>query len=101
MSAKKPKADKASSTQAPSSVASNNPKDGTRVIAVRVKPRAPLSHLEQEADGNWVAKLRASPVDGQANSELLALVAKHFACSRTQVQIISGATARRKLLRLG
>jgi len=70
------------------------------VIAVRVKPRSSVSALEPEATGTCVARLQSSPVDGKANTELVALVAKHFGCARSCVSVISGATARLKLVRI-
>jgi uncharacterized protein len=70
------------------------------VIAVRAKPRSSVSSIEQEATGTWLARLRSSPVDGKANAELVALVAKHFGCARSCVSVISGATARLKLVRI-
>ena len=70
------------------------------VITVRAKPRSSVSALESESAGVWVARLRSSPVDGKANAELIALVAKHFGCARSCVSVISGATARLKLVRI-
>ena len=70
------------------------------VITVRAKPRSPVSALEPESAGTWVARLRSSPVDGKANAELVALVAKHFGCARSCVAVITGATARLKLVRI-
>jgi uncharacterized protein YggU (UPF0235/DUF167 family) len=70
------------------------------VITVRAKPRSSVSALEPENPGTWVARLRSSPVDGKANTELIALVAKHFGCARSCVSVISGATARLKLVRI-
>ena len=70
------------------------------VITVRAKPRSSVSALEPESSGSWVARLRASPVEGAANAELVSLVAKHFGCARSSVSVISGATARLKLVRI-
>jgi uncharacterized protein YggU (UPF0235/DUF167 family) len=70
------------------------------VITIRAKPRSSVSSLEQDASGNWVARLRASPVDGKANAELIALVAERFGCARSCVSVISGATARLKRIRV-
>jgi len=47
-----------------------------------VKPRARVSELTQAADGTWVATLKAPPVDGKANTELVGLVAKKRARDR-------------------
>jgi uncharacterized protein YggU (UPF0235/DUF167 family) len=40
-------------------------------------------------------------VDGKANAELIALVAKQFGCARSSVSVISGTAARLKLVRIG
>ncbi|MBS0325497.1 MAG: DUF167 domain-containing protein [Proteobacteria bacterium] len=69
-------------------------------MSVRAKPRSPGAALERDATGTWVARLRSSPVDGKANAELIALVAKHFGCARSCVSVISGATARLKRVRI-
>jgi uncharacterized protein (TIGR00251 family) len=74
--------------------------DKSFVITVRVKPRSAVSLLEAEASGTWIARLRSPPIDGKANAELLALVAKHFGCSKSSVALVSGASARLKLVRI-
>ena len=70
------------------------------VIAVKVKPNARVSVLEQVEGGSWSAQLKSAPVDGKANEELLGLVARHFSCSKSAVSIKSGASARIKLVRI-
>lgn len=71
-----------------------------RVIQVRVKPNARASLLEQQSDGTWLAQIKSPPVDGKANEELIALVAKQFGCRKTDVTIKSGASSRTKLVRM-
>jgi uncharacterized protein len=70
------------------------------VLQVKVKPRAKVSSFEQSPDGTWVARLKAPPVDGKANEELIALVAEHFNCRKAGVTIKSGASGRMKLVRV-
>jgi uncharacterized protein len=70
------------------------------VIQVKVKPNARVSTLEQAEDGTWQAQLKAAPVDGKANEELIALVAEHFECRKSAVTIKSGASGRMKLVRI-
>jgi len=70
------------------------------VIRVKVKPQSRASTLEQTADGSWTAQLVAPPVDGKANAELVALVARHFGCAKSAVSIKSGAASRMKLVRI-
>ncbi|MEC9340711.1 MAG: DUF167 domain-containing protein [Pseudomonadota bacterium] len=69
-------------------------------IQVKVKPRAKVSELSQAADGTWIAKLKAPPVDGKANKELVALVAEKFQCRKAAVTIEAGASGRMKLVRV-
>ncbi len=68
------------------------------ILQVKVKPRARVSELTQATDGTWVAKLKAPPVDGKANTELVALVAQKFQCRKTAVTIKAGASGRTKLV---
>ena len=71
-----------------------------RVIRVKVKPNSRVSALEEMEDGTWLAQLRSPPVDGKANEELIALVAKQFGCRKSEVSIKSGASSRTKLIKI-
>jgi len=71
-----------------------------RIIQVKVKPNSRASLLEQAADGTWLAQIKSPPVDGKANEELLALVAKHFGCRKSDVSIKSGESSRTKLIQI-
>lgn len=72
----------------------------TMTLQIKVKPRARASELTQAADGTWVARLKAPPVDGKANEELVTLVAEKFQCRKAAVTIKSGASGRTKLVRV-
>ena len=74
--------------------------DQVIIISVKVKPNARASVLTLANDGVWLAQLKAPPVDGKANEELLRLVARHFGCRRSAVSLKSGASARTKLVRI-
>ena len=72
----------------------------SRVIQVRVKPNSRASALEENEDGTWLAQIKSPPVDGKANEELIALIAKHFECRKSDVSIKSGGSGRVKLIRI-
>jgi uncharacterized protein (TIGR00251 family) len=76
------------------------PKLARTVIAIKVKPNARVSLLERLEGGAWLARLKSPPVEGKANEELLALVARHFGCRRSAVSLKSGASARTKWVRI-
>lgn len=63
---------------------------------VVVKPRAREARIEKSTDGAWLVRVKASPVDGKANAEVLALVAKHFGVPRSRVTLKSGFKSRTK-----
>lgn len=69
-------------------------------IQIKVKPNSRASLLEQKEDGTWVAQIKSPPVDGKANEELIALVAKHFKCAKSDVRIKSGTSSRLKLIEI-
>jgi uncharacterized protein len=68
----------------------------TQTVAIRVKPNSGSSALEQDEKGNWVARVKAAPIDGKANAELVRLIAQHFGVPRAAVTIRSGSSARIK-----
>lgn len=71
-----------------------------QIIQIKVKPNSRTSLLEEREDGTWLAYLKSPPVEGKANEELLALVAKHFGCRKSEVTIKAGASGRVKLVRI-
>jgi uncharacterized protein (TIGR00251 family) len=73
---------------------------GATIFQVKVKPNARQSLLAQAEDGSWLAQLKAAPVEGKANAELIALVARHFGCAKAAVSIKAGASGRRKLVKI-
>ena len=70
------------------------------MIRVKVKPSSRVSVLEESTPGVWLARLKSPPVDGKANEELIALVARRFGCRKSAVSIRSGASGRMKLIRI-
>jgi uncharacterized protein len=66
------------------------------VIQVKVKPNARASLIEETTEGVWLAQLKSHPIDGKANEELIALIAKRFSCPKSAVSIKSGASGRIK-----
>ncbi len=74
---------------------------GTITVAVRAKPGARKTELiEAMADGTWKIAVAAVPEDGAANLELQRFLAGLFTVNKTQVSILAGASARRKLVRI-
>jgi uncharacterized protein (TIGR00251 family) len=71
-----------------------------RTIEVLVKPNSARAGIEQASDGRYIARVKAAPVDGKANDELIALIAAHFGLRKAQVSIRHGGSGRRKVVAL-
>jgi uncharacterized protein (TIGR00251 family) len=71
-----------------------------RILQIKVKPNSRTSLIAQKDDGTWLAQIKSPPVDGKANEELIALVAKHFGCRKSEVSIKSGGSSRLKLVQI-
>lgn len=70
------------------------------LVAVRVQPRASADLVVGEREGVITIRLRAAPVDGQANAALLAFLARRLRVPQRQVLLARGATARLKWIRV-
>jgi uncharacterized protein len=69
-------------------------------LDVLVAPRASRNRVIAIHDDRVKIQLTAPPVDGQANDALLRFLADELDVSRAQLEIVGGATSRRKTVRL-
>jgi uncharacterized protein (TIGR00251 family) len=69
-------------------------------FAVRVQPRASRSEVAGELDGALKVRLAAPPVEGEANDELIRLLARLFGLPRSQVTLAAGHTSKNKVVRV-
>ena len=71
-------------------------------MRVKVVPRSPRTELAGEmADGTIKIHIAAPPDKGQANEELCKFLARHYGVPKGSVEILSGHTSTRKLVRVG
>lgn len=66
------------------------------IVQIKVKPQSRTSSLTQAEDGSWLVHIKSLPIDGKANDELVALVAKQFGSAKSKVSIKSGAASKTK-----
>ena len=67
-------------------------------ITVKVHPRAKRSAITGRFGDAWKMDLAAPPVDGKANDECVRFVAEAAGVGRSRVRIVTGASARMKVL---
>jgi uncharacterized protein len=71
------------------------------IVAVRVHPGASREEVTLLPDGSLDVRLRARPVEGQANARLAELLATRLGLRRRDVTMVSGVRSRQKRVRIG
>ena len=70
-------------------------------ITVKAKPGSKRGNqVVLLDDGSYEVHLKERPVDGKANQALLKVIAEHFGVSRKAVSLVTGSTARTKILEI-
>ena len=75
-------------------MASGKPKP--KAVRFHVVPRASKTEVAGRHGDAIKIRIKAPPVDGAANDELIRFLAKHFDVPRSAVQLLSGASSRDK-----
>jgi uncharacterized protein (TIGR00251 family) len=70
------------------------------VITVRVIPRAGKSGVAGTRGDALLVRLKAAPVEGAANDELIDVIAEQLGVPKRAVEIVSGARSRTKRVRV-
>jgi uncharacterized protein len=74
--------------------------DASALVALKVQPRASADAVVGEREGVIVVRLKAPPVDGQANAALLRFLARQLGVPQRQVELVRGAMGRQKWIRV-
>jgi uncharacterized protein (TIGR00251 family) len=75
-------------------------KDGSVVILIYVQPRSSKNAVQGVHDGALKIRTTAPPVEGKANTAIIALLADLFDIPKSAVSLVSGAKSRNKNFRL-
>lgn len=67
-------------------------------FAVRLVPRGGEDRVDGVVEGALRVHVAAPPVEGAANDALVRLLARELGVPRAAIRIVSGATARRKVV---
>ncbi|MDD3519200.1 MAG: DUF167 family protein [Chromatiales bacterium] len=70
------------------------------VLRVRVQPRAARDRIGELLDDRLKVAITAPPVDGQANSHLIAFLAGCFGVPKSRITLAQGETGRNKTLHI-
>jgi uncharacterized protein len=70
------------------------------ILNIRVIPRTRKSEVAGMRGEAWLVRLHAPPVEGAANDELIAMLAKLLDVPRRDVTLVSGDRSRNKRVRV-
>ncbi len=80
------------------------PKTGDVLIDLHVMPNAPQTRLDglhgEPGQRALKVRLKAAPVDGQANDALIKWLAKQLGLAQRDLTLVRGSTARHKQIRV-
>ncbi len=65
---------------------------------VKVKPGSGKNRLMILEDGSWEVSLRAKPIDGEANAELIKFLSEKLKLAKSKIVIEKGLNTRFKTL---
>jgi hypothetical protein len=71
-----------------------------KAVAIRVQPRSPSDGAAGERQGVILIRLKAPPVDGEANGALIKLVAHKLGVPQRDVTLVRGLTSRSKWIQV-
>lgn len=69
-------------------------------IFVKAKPASREDKVEENDPAHFVVSVKAPPVQGMANRAIIKLLADYFKTDISRVRIVSGATARNKVIEI-
>lgn len=78
----------------------NRAADGSLVLSLHIQPGAKKTEIAGLHGEALKIRLAAPPVDGKANAELIAFLAKTCGVPKSAVELVSGETSRTKRVRL-
>jgi uncharacterized protein len=83
------------------SVLSNFSMEQNIILSCRVIPNKPESKITGKSEnGTYKIEIKAPPIEGKANRELIRIIAKLLGLSKSQVIIIKGLNSKNKLIRI-
>lgn len=69
-------------------------------IFVKAKPCAREVKIEKIDDSHFIVSVKEPPIKGRANFAIINALAEYFSVEKEKVKIISGYTARQKIVEI-
>lgn len=69
-------------------------------LTIAVKPRSSKIEVIKISETEYQVRLTASPVDGEANEQLIKILSEYFEIAKTSISIVKGRTGKKKIVEI-
>lgn len=69
-------------------------------ISVKVSPRAAKQEINRVGNREFRVKVKSPPEKGEANKEVVEVIAEYFDVPKSKVSILKGHTKRKKIIEI-
>jgi len=69
-------------------------------IIIKAKPNSKENKVEKIDDNNYIVSVKEPPVQGKANAAIIKLLAEYFNVNTIFIKIISGYSAKTKVIEI-
>lgn len=69
-----------------------------KILKIKVSPNSSKNELKTMADGTLKVHLKAPPVDGKANEELIKFLSKEWKIPKSKILILKGLMSKNKIV---
>ena len=69
-------------------------------INVKVVTNSKIAAIERNPAGDYLVRVKSSPIENKANSEVINALAEYFDCPKTVIKIIRGSNAKQKVIQI-
>lgn len=69
-------------------------------ITVKVKLNSKIESVEIIDEKNLAIKVRARPIDGEANKRIIELLSEYYKVPKSRIEIVSGLKSKTKIIEI-
>ncbi len=69
-------------------------------LQIKIKPNSKVNLLQKDPAGQWVMKVKAPPVDGKANEEVIRFLSQVLKIPKSAIELIGGHTHAHKKFKI-
>lgn len=69
-------------------------------LTITAKPRSSKTEVIKISETEYQVRLTVSPVDGEANGQLIKILSEYFDVAKSSISILKGKTGKKKIVEI-